>query len=354
MSAGYLLAIDVGTGSVRAVLFGPDGRQAGIGRREYSHSEAPGVPGSQVFDTTANWLLVRQCVHEALAGARVVPTEVRAVSASSMREGMVLYDAKGGEIWACPNADSRGVEEATELVESGRAQEIYDLAGDWVSITSPARFLWIAHHEPELFSQIAHVNMLGDWVLTRLTGEFVTDASLGSSSGLFDLAKRDWSDRVLAICGLARDLPPHRRVGNRDWCGDGEGSRGDRTQSGHPGRRRRRRHPAWPARHRRQQLPGDSRSSAAASGSTTMLLDNALVDPMARLRTLCHTTPGLWMMEGIGFYCGLVMRWFRDRFCELEHCPGRRTRVWTSTGFWRTRPPRCRRGRTGSSDCSPT
>jgi autoinducer 2 (AI-2) kinase len=50
----------------------------------------------------------------------------------------------------------------------------------------------------------------------------------------------------------------------------------------------------------------------------TMLLDKAFVDPKARLRTLCHTTPGLWMMEGIGFYCGLVMRWFRDAFCELE------------------------------------
>src|SRR4029077_3457631 len=50
----------------------------------------------------------------------------------------------------------------------------------------------------------------------------------------------------------------------------------------------------------------------------TMVLDQPLVDPEARLRTLCHVTPGLWMIEGIGFYCGLVMRWFRDAFCELE------------------------------------
>jgi autoinducer 2 (AI-2) kinase len=50
----------------------------------------------------------------------------------------------------------------------------------------------------------------------------------------------------------------------------------------------------------------------------TMLLEEAFVDPKSRLRTLCHTTPGLWMMEGIGFYCGIVMRWFRDAFCELE------------------------------------
>ena len=50
----------------------------------------------------------------------------------------------------------------------------------------------------------------------------------------------------------------------------------------------------------------------------SQVLDEPLVDPQARLRTLCHTVPGRWMIEGIGFYCGLVMRWFRDAFCELE------------------------------------
>ena len=39
-----------------------------------------------------------------------------------------------------------------------------------------------------------------------------------------------------------------------------------------------------------------------------------LIDPESRLRTLCHTVPDRWMMEGIGFYCGIVMRWFRDAF----------------------------------------
>ena len=61
-----------------------------------------------------------------------------------MREGMVLYDAGGREIWACPNVDSRAGEQAAELVRSGAAQEIYERAGDWVSITAPARLRWIA------------------------------------------------------------------------------------------------------------------------------------------------------------------------------------------------------------------
>jgi len=100
------------------------------------------------------------------------------------------------------------VEEAAELVRSGVAQEIYEHSGDWVSITAPARFLWLARHEPEIFGRIAHVGMLGDWILTQLCGEFVTDPSLGSSSGMFELAQRDWSDRVLEICGVDRSAFP--------------------------------------------------------------------------------------------------------------------------------------------------
>jgi len=50
----------------------------------------------------------------------------------------------------------------------------------------------------------------------------------------------------------------------------------------------------------------------------TLGADKPLIDPESRLRTLCHALPGQWMLEGIGFYCGLTMRWFRDAFCQLE------------------------------------
>ena len=62
----------------------------------------------------------------------------------------------------------------------------------------------------------ARVGMLGDWVLTRLSGEFVTDPSLGSSSGMFELAERRWSDRILAICSLDRSVFPRNKP-----CGGG-------------------------------------------------------------------------------------------------------------------------------------
>ena len=175
----HTLAIDLGTGSCRAVLFAEDGSQVAIGQREWSHAALPGVPGSQVFDTAGNWTLVGECVRETIARAGISPADIAAVSSTSMREGMVLYDAEGREIWACPNVDSRAVDEAASLVASGAARRLYEQGGDWVSITSPGRFLWIRANEPETFRRIAHIGMLSDWVLYRLTGEFVTDPSAG-------------------------------------------------------------------------------------------------------------------------------------------------------------------------------
>ena len=50
MTGRYLLAIDAGTGSCRAVLFTSDGTQTAVGQREWTHREPPGVPGGQDFD----------------------------------------------------------------------------------------------------------------------------------------------------------------------------------------------------------------------------------------------------------------------------------------------------------------
>jgi autoinducer-2 kinase len=310
-----LLAIDAGTGSVRAVLFDADGGQVAIGQREYSHAAEPGVPGSQVFDTAANWELACACVAEAIERSGAPASAIRAVATTSMREGMVLYDEGGREIWACPNVDSRAGAEAAALVESGEAEEIYAVAGDWVAITAPARVRWIAARRPEVFSRIRHVGMLGDWLATRLSGEYATDVSLGSSSGMFDVARRTWSERILEMVGLdPAQVPPVLEPGTPV----GEVTAHAAAQTGIP--------TGTPVvaggADTQLGLLGigvrADRSTTVVGGSFwqhTMVLDHPLIDPKARLRTLCHAVPGTWMIEGIGFYSGLTMRWFRDAFC---------------------------------------
>jgi autoinducer-2 kinase len=107
------------------VLFTEAGEQAAVGLREWAHREPPGVPGGQDFDVEAGWRSIAACVQDALRDAGASGADVAAVSATSMREGVVIYDRAGRETWACPNVDSRSAAEAEDLISEGAAAKIY-------------------------------------------------------------------------------------------------------------------------------------------------------------------------------------------------------------------------------------
>ncbi len=125
----YLLAIDAGTGSGRAVLFDLEGNQISLGQKEWSHISEDGVDNSMGFDCKKNWKLLCECIKEAIKG--VDPKDILAVSATSMREGIVLYDEKGKELWAVANVDARAGREVKELKElfSGIEEHFYEQSG---------------------------------------------------------------------------------------------------------------------------------------------------------------------------------------------------------------------------------
>jgi autoinducer 2 (AI-2) kinase len=306
------LAIDAGTGSARALAFDIEGRLVTRAAREWTHTAVAGHPGGTVFDTEGGWSAIAEAVSEVVA--RLGDRRVAAVAASSMREGFVLYDAAGQELWACPNTDGRARAEADELVAEGVADEVYRTAGDWVSITAPARLRWIARHQPDLFAQARHFGMLSDWVTTRLTGQFVTEPTSGSSSALFDLRARTWSDDLAGLVGVDRSILPAVVE-----CGEvvGAVTPGAAAATGLP--------VGTPvvtggadtqlALHGIAAREGRPTIVAGTFWQTTAVTSEPLIDPERRLRTLCHVDRGSWMVEGIGFLSGLAMRWFRDAMC---------------------------------------
>lgn len=278
MPGPYVLTIDVGTGSGRAALFDRSGRQVSRGKREWAPEPVSRYPGALNFNTREAWRLLVECIREAMGKVEASGKDVAGVTATSMREGMVLYDKGKNEIWACPNADGRARGEAEEMVKAGLGERMYNTGGDWISLISPARFWWIRRHLPDLYRNIAHMNMSSDWVLFKLSGEIVTDVSCGSSSGIFDLQKRTWSRELVEEAGLPGGI--------------------------------------YPAVHETATIIG--KVTGEAAGQTAIVADHALIDPGYRLRTLCHAVPGQWMVEGIGFYHGFTIRWFRDGFCTEE------------------------------------
>ena len=216
MAKQYLMAVDAGTGSVRAVLFDTKGNQLGCVQREWEHKEDPRWPGSMDFDWAYNWQLASGCIKGVLAETGIDPKEIAAVSTTCMREGIVLYDKDGHEIWACANVDARSNDEVGELIrmDPGLEKEVYLESGQTYALGALPRILWVKNKMPEVYEKVATVGMFNDWLIYKMTGVLEVEPSNGSTTGIFDLQKRAWDPAIAEKCGLRTDIfPPVRECG---------------------------------------------------------------------------------------------------------------------------------------------
>ena len=124
----YLMAIDAGTGSVRAVIFDTKGNQIAVSQKEWVHLEVEGVPNSMTFDTEKNWDLAVWCIQNVLKEAKVDGSDILAVSATSMREGIVLYNKEGELIAAIETLEDITEQKRLELELKKATQKLKQLA----------------------------------------------------------------------------------------------------------------------------------------------------------------------------------------------------------------------------------
>jgi autoinducer 2 (AI-2) kinase len=318
--AGYILAIDAGTGSGRAVLFDTQGNQVAVGQEEWTHKSDPRYPNSMGFDVINNWKLICRCIQRVYEESGISPSAIIGVSATSMREGIVLYDADGKELWGCANVDARAADEVRELKQKfpDLEEKFYHISGQTFALGALPRLLWVKNFMPEVYHQTAHISMLSDWVLFRLSGVIATDPSNGGTTGIYSLADRCWVPEMAASVGLRDDIfPPSLEPGTVIGKVTAQAAK----ETGLP-----------------QGLPvvmggGDVQlgcvglgivrpSQAAVLGGTfwqqLVNISRPVTDPQMNIRVNPHAVPGLNQAEAISFFVGLTMRWFRDAFCQPE------------------------------------
>ena len=317
----YLMTIDAGTGSVRAVIFDEAGRQVAVGQREWEHFSEEGVPGSMNFDFRNNWKITSECIREAISKAGIGAKEILAVTASSMREGIVLYDKAGRELWAVANVDARASLEVKELKEKfpGIEELFYRESGQTFALGALPRLLWVKKHRPEIYEKTAILSMISDWVLAKLSGIIATDPSNAGTTGIFSLEKRVWSREQARQVGIKDDIfPPvyessevigEVTVKASDETGLASGTKvvmgGGDVQLGSAGLGIVR--------------AGESAVLGGSFWQQIVNIDAAMPPPKdMRLRINPHVAKGLSQAEGITFFSGLIMRWFRDAFCDME------------------------------------
>ena len=106
--------------------------------------------------------------------------------------------------------DNRAAKQAEEIKAHFGEKTVYEVTGQTeITATWPAsKLLWLKEEENETFSKIKKVFLLEDWLLYKLTGKFITEETLQSSTIYFDVKKRIWWKEMLDFIGISEDVFP--------------------------------------------------------------------------------------------------------------------------------------------------
>lgn len=203
-----LLGIDLGTSAVKAVVIDGSGRVHA--RAAVEHPLSAPRPNRAEQDPADWWDATCRALDAALA--RLADRRaVRAIGLSGQMHGLVALDAadrvlRPAILWC----DQRGVEEGEAITEAaGGLDGLLTLVHNrQLPGFTGAKILWMRRHEPELFGCMRRFLLPKDHLRLLLTGRHATDVSEASGTGLFDVARRCWSEPLLGIVGLRPDQVP--------------------------------------------------------------------------------------------------------------------------------------------------
>lgn len=197
------LGIDAGTTSIKGALFNEKGEMLAVSRVEYSLSTPR--PDWVELDPDLYWQALCQVVRDITARPGIDPRSIQSLCISSQGETLILLDAQNQALRpAIVWLDNRAASEAQWLEAQLGAEKIYTTTGQpEVTPTWPAcKILWLKRNEQHVFEHAARILLLEDYLLYRLTGCFVTESALQTSSLLLNIRSLGWWDEMFNILGL--------------------------------------------------------------------------------------------------------------------------------------------------------
>ncbi len=199
----YLMGVDYGTTSMKAAVYDENGKEHQSINIDYtleSHGDYVEFEAEKYWEmfSTAYETLSKDITIDALA----IDTQCETLIYAD-KDGKPLGKAI---VWL----DNRANAEAAEIEAKFGTEKVYTVTGQpEVTATWPAsKLLWLRKNMPDTFAQIEKIFLLEDYLLYRLTGNFVTEKTLQSSSLYFDIRNGNWWDEMLDFIGVRKDMLP--------------------------------------------------------------------------------------------------------------------------------------------------
>jgi len=304
-----IVALDLGTTSCRALVFGLDGRVLGQAGRSYPL--ATPRPGFAEQDPAVLLAAADAVVPEAVAAAGIEPDEVLGVSLCTYMHSLVAVDASGHFLTPVITwADTRSAPQVEAMRAQPHWREVYARTGCPPHTMYPLyKFLWFRENQPELL-QVAHkFYSIKELLVHHWTGEWALDYNLATGTGLLNMHTLDWDPWVLELAGLRRDqlstVVPNvwtypllggrlgLRPGTPVVVGAGDGVLSSLGSGAIE--------------------PGVVAAMVGTSGAVRACVPEPTVDPEARV--FCYyLDKNRWILGGSLNNGGIALRWLRDNF----------------------------------------
>ena len=218
MTAKYILALDQGTTSSRAILFDHAGHSVGMAQKEFAQIYPQ--PGWVEHDAMEIWETQLGVAREVIASAGIRAEEIAAIGITNQRETTVVWDKASGLpihnaiVWQC----RRTAPLCDELKARGLETYLRETTGLVVdAYFSGTKLKWLLDHAPGAREKAERGELLfgtiDTWLIWKLSGGKVhaTDYSNASRTLLFNLGTLRWDERILAELGIPAAMLPEVR-----------------------------------------------------------------------------------------------------------------------------------------------
>ncbi|HEY8929949.1 MAG TPA: gluconokinase [Mucilaginibacter sp.] len=195
----YVLGVDIGTGSVKAVAVDLQGKAFADNQLFYAFS-AP-KPGYHEQDPEQLWRAFKDCIRGLVNKIGIPP---QAVGLSSAMHSLIPVDEQCDALapmitWA----DNRAAEIAGRLRATPKGMAIYKATGTPLHAMSPlCKIIWMRENDLALFNRTYKFVSIKEYIWHKLFGEFKIDWAGASSTGLFDIEKRAWHPAAFEMAGI--------------------------------------------------------------------------------------------------------------------------------------------------------
>jgi gluconokinase len=212
----YVLALDVGTSSVRAILYDRQARPVPGAAVHVRHEPRIGSDGTSEMDADELVDLVALSVVQLMALAGVERgSSIAGVGVSTFWHGLVATDDSAHALspvylWS----DTRSWKSVEQLKERLDTEAVRQRTGCPVHTSYwPAKLAWLRSERADLWSRPVHWMSFGDLLFWRMFGNLGTSVSMASGTGLFGLADCAWDQELLAMLEISQaSLPPIAQV----------------------------------------------------------------------------------------------------------------------------------------------